>query len=108
MTNRRIFFIIGVLLLLVVAVFVVNFYFLARLSEDDLNKVSSVRVLENVIRSRVRHLKPVYLNRNPRFFMYRNKLLRNFKPAPYENASIIWDIVNWVGGAPNFAQSLKL
>lgn len=95
MTNKRILFIVGFLVLLVVSVFVFNVYLLNRLDADDINKVSSVRALENLIRSKVRHLKPAYLNRNPRIFMYINKLLRNFKPSQYENASVIWDIVNW-------------
>ncbi|XP_055903700.1 glycosaminoglycan xylosylkinase homolog [Eupeodes corollae] len=94
MTNKRTVFIVVALVTLVVIVAGANFYFMYYLNAEE-GKLSSMRALENMIRSKMRHLKPVYLNRNPRFFMYRNKLLRNYKPVPYENASILWDIANW-------------
>lgn len=95
MTNKRVLYVAGILLSFVALALVGNVYLLSRLNDEPAIKVSSVRALENLIRHRVRSLKPSYLNRNPRFFMYRNRLLRNYKPAPYENASVIWDIVNW-------------
>lgn len=84
-----------------------NFYFMYYLNNTE-TPLSSTRALENVIRSKIRHLKPAYLNRNPRFFMYRNKLLKNYKPAPYENASVLWDIANWVSTLYNYINLLKI
>ncbi|KAM8705083.1 hypothetical protein ACLKA7_009530 [Drosophila subpalustris] len=71
-----------------------NFYFMYYLNAEE-GQLSSVRALENMIRHKIRHLKPSYLNRNPRFFMFRNKLLKNYKMATYENASVLWEIANW-------------
>lgn len=102
MTNKRVLYVAGILLSFVALALVGNVYLLSRLNDEPAIKVSSVRALENLIRHRVRSLKPSYLNRNPRFFMYRNRLLRNYKPAPYENASVIWDIVNWVSSFDTF------
>lgn len=93
MTNNKRFLFIGIIIFAIVAVYFINFYFLYQIDEDS--KLSTLRALEHAIRHKVRRLHPTYLNRNPRFFMYRNKLLRNYKPNSYENASIIWDIVNW-------------
>lgn len=56
--------------------------------------------IENKIRKLANSLKPVYINRNPRFYSIRNKLLKNFHPSIYENASIVWDIVHWVSTYP--------
>lgn len=95
MTNKRTAVIIVALVILVCLVVGANFYFMYYLNAEE-GQLSSTRALENMIRYKIRHLKPAYLNRNPRFFMYRNKLLKNYKPAAYENASVLWDIANWV------------
>uniref|UniRef100_A0A1A9ULZ9 FAM20 C-terminal domain-containing protein n=1 Tax=Glossina austeni TaxID=7395 RepID=A0A1A9ULZ9_GLOAU len=92
--NKRTVIIIVALVSLVCIAVGANFYFMYYLNAEEI-PLSSTRALENVIRSKIRHLKPSYLNRNPRFFMYRNKLLKNYKPAAYENASVLWDIANW-------------
>lgn len=96
--NKRTVIIIVALVSLVCIAVGANFYFMYYLNAEEI-PLSSTRALENVIRSKIRHLKPSYLNRNPRFFMYRNKLLKNYKPAAYENASVLWDIANWVSSS---------
>lgn len=88
--------IIITLVVLIVAAFAINFYFVYYLNNEEANRVKGLKSLEKNIYHKVRHLHSSYLNRNPLFFMYRNKLLRNYKPSPYENASVLWDIVNWV------------
>lgn len=93
--NKRNVIIAGIVASLLGLVLGANFYFMYYLSAEE-GHLASVRALENMIRHKMRHLKPAYLNRNPRFFMFRNKLLKNYKAAPYENASVLWDIANWV------------
>lgn len=55
--------------------------------------------IEGLIRRSVKNLKPVYLNKNPRFYTIRNKLLNNLKPALYDNVTVIWDMVHWVSNS---------
>uniref|UniRef100_A0A0K8UFU9 Glycosaminoglycan xylosylkinase n=4 Tax=Bactrocera latifrons TaxID=174628 RepID=A0A0K8UFU9_BACLA len=93
--NKRTVGIIVALVILVCVVAGANLYFMYYLNVEEAPHVSSTRALENMIRQKIRELHPVYLNRNPRLFMYRNKLLKNYKPAPYENATVLWDIANW-------------
>lgn len=88
--------IIITLVVLIVAAMAINFYFVYYMNNEEANRIKGLKSLEKNIYHKVRHLHSSYLNRNPLFFMYRNKLLRNYKPAPYENASVLWDIVNWV------------
>lgn len=88
--------IIVTLVVLILGAFAINFYFVYYLNNEEANRVKGLKSLEKNIYHKVRHLHASYLNRNPLFFMYRNKLLRNYKPSPYENASVLWDIVNWV------------
>lgn len=94
--NKRTVGIIIALVILACVVAGANLYFMYYLNVEEAPHVSSTRALENMIRQKIRELHPVYLNRNPRLFMYRNKLLKNYKPASYENASVLWDIANWV------------
>lgn len=93
--NKKNAIIVGVLVGLTFLAIAANYYFMYYLSAEEV-PLASLRALENTIRNKVRHLHPAYLNRNPRFFMYRNKLLKNYKPAAYENATVLWDIANWV------------
>lgn len=90
----------GIIILCIIATLLciglgANFYFMYYLNAEE-GQLASVRALENMIRHKIRHLKPAYLNRNPRFFMFRNKLLKNYKQSAYENASVLWEIANWV------------
>lgn len=105
--NKKNAIIVGVLVGLLCVAIGANYYFIYYLNAED-TSLSSIRALEITIRSKVRHLHPAYLNRNPRFFMYRNKLLKNYKPAPYENASILWDIANWVSTITSLLYGLAL
>lgn len=96
-------FIIGLLVALVIIVFVLNFYFVSFLSigQNDGNTASSIRITSkngilNQVKKRVKHLQPVYLNRNPRYYNIRNKVWRNFDPKPYENASNVFEFAYWV------------
>ncbi|XP_030573523.1 glycosaminoglycan xylosylkinase homolog [Drosophila novamexicana] len=89
----------GIIILCIIATLLciglgANFYFMYYLNAEE-GQLASVRALENMIRHKIRHLKPAYLNRNPRFFMFRNKLLKNYKQSAYENASVLWEIANW-------------
>lgn len=95
--NKRTVIIVCIIATLLCLVLGANFYFMYYLNAEE-GQLASVRALENMIRHKIRHLKPAYLNRNPRFFMFRNKLLKNYKLAAYENASVLWEIANWVSG----------
>lgn len=94
--NKRTVIIVCIIATLLCLAVGANFYFMYYLNAEE-GQLASVRALENMIRHKIRHLKPAYLNRNPRFFMFRNKLLKNYKLAAYENASVLWEIANWVG-----------
>lgn len=99
--TKQICLIFVLLIILFLLIFSLNFYFLNRLNNDQLNVKDSVKsgkpaYVEGLIRRSVKSLKPVYLNKNPRFYTIRNKLLKNVNPAPYDNVSVIWDIVHWV------------
>lgn len=94
--NKRTVIIVCIIATLLCLALGANFYFMYYLNAEE-GQLASVRALENMIRHKIRHLKPAYLNRNPRFFMFRNKLLKNYKLAAYENASVLWEIANWVG-----------
>lgn len=100
MTRRQICVIFILLVLLFVLIFALNFYFLTRLNEQIADEMydgaKGNRIREHEIRKRQKSLKPVYLNKNPRFYVVRNQELRNLRPAPYTNVSTIWDIVKWV------------
>lgn len=100
--------IIITLVVLILAAFAINFYFVYYLNNEEANRVKGLKSLEKNIYHKVRHLHSSYLTRNPLFFMYRNKLLRNYKPAPYENASVLWDIVNWVSRSRLCTFNLKI
>lgn len=99
--TKQICLIFVLLIILFLLIFSLNFYFLNRLNNDqlvvnDALKTGKPAYVEGVIRRSVNNLKPVYLNKNPRFYAIRNKLLKNLKPAHYDNVTIVWDIANWV------------
>lgn len=95
---KLIYTIPAVCVALAATVFVVNVYFLNRLGDQTSigAAYATAQKLEIHIRRTAKHLKPNYVNRNPRFFGVRNKLLKNLKQASYENASLLWEISQWV------------
>lgn len=110
MTKRKLCIVVGSLAAIFLLIVLLNFYFLTHLSgEQSLSaggvvgdvgishgRASSRSGYFHLVRKRVKSLKPMYLNRNPKFYSTRNKIWRNFLPAPYENVSLIWDITYWV------------
>lgn len=105
MTKRKICVVFGLLIGLIVLIFSLNFYFLSHLNDGQSGvgrdgslsgRFGSKASVLGAVRRKVKQLKPVYLNRNPRYYSIRNKVWRNFEPKPYENASLIWDISYWV------------
>lgn len=96
MPSKLVTTILVVCVVLVAAIYTVNVYFLNRLDASQSGSFATAQKLEYHIRRTTRHLKPNYLNRNPRFFGVRNKLLRNLQSSNYENASTLWEISHWV------------
>lgn len=111
MTKRKLCIVVGLLAALFLLIISLNFYFLTHLSGEQNSagsgsggdgsvaahgRSSSRSSYFHQVRKRVKSLKPVYLNRNPKFYGIRNKIWRNFQPATYENVSLIWDITYWV------------
>ncbi|XP_055385248.1 glycosaminoglycan xylosylkinase homolog [Condylostylus longicornis] len=91
-SNKKYFYIGGVVGVALLA-FLVHYWYTHRTDDDAKHK--SLHALEHAVKHKLRHLHVDYLLRNPKFFMYRNKLLRNYKPQPYDDPTVIWDIVNW-------------
>lgn len=98
--------IIGLLVALIIVIFVLNFYFVSYLNDGtgrdgslSHSRLNTKAGLLSQVRKRVKQLKPVYLNRNPRYYSIRNKVWRNFEPKPYENVSTVWDIAFWVSSS---------
>lgn len=107
--TKQICLIFVLLIILFLLIFSLNFYFLNRLNNDQINVKDSLKSskpthIEGWIRRSVKNLKPVYLNKNPRFYTIRNKLLKNVKPTLYDNATVVWDIIHWVS-IPSETQS---
>lgn len=98
MPSKLVTTIIVVCVALAAVVYAVNVYFLNRLDASTAGQFATAQKLEYHIRRTMRHLHPSYLNRNPRFFGVRNKLLRNLQSSNYENASTVWEISHWVSG----------
>lgn len=96
MPSKLVSTILVVCVVLAAAVYTVNVYFLNRLDASTSGNFATAQKLEYHIRRTTRHLRPNYLNRNPRFFGVRNKLLRNLQASNYENASTLWEISHWV------------
>lgn len=107
MTKSKLCIVLGLLVALILLIFTLNFYFLSHLNDSQNggtgrdgtslhSRPNSKTSLLNQVRRKVKQLKPVYLNRNPRYYSIRNKVWRNFEPKPYDNATIIWDISFWV------------
>lgn len=111
MKLNRIILIVIVLILLFFIIFGLNFYFLQRLNEQITqknNKSSKFQIIssksakraeddiEIVLRLRVKDLKPVYKNRNPRFYAIRRSIWENFIPRPYDNLDDVWAVSNQV------------
>lgn len=96
MTKHQICIIFVLLLLLFLLIFSLNFYFLTRLNEQIIDSATNNKDIEHRIKKNVKHLNPIYINRNPRYFLVRNQLIRNFKPSEYNNVSTVWDIAKWV------------
>lgn len=98
--TKQICLIFVLLIILFLLIFSLNFYFLNRLNNDQLNgkdpqQNDKPTYVQNLIRRSVNSLKPVYLNKNPRFYTIRNKLLKHLSPAHYDNVTVVWDIVHW-------------
>lgn len=108
MTKRKLCIVVGLLAAIFLLIISLNFYFLTHLSTEQNGvggagadgmthgRSSSRSSYFHQVRKRVKSLKPVYLNRNPKFYGIRNKIWRNFQPTTYENVSLIWDITYWV------------
>lgn len=106
MRSKRIIFIVIVLILLFFIIFGLNFYFLKRLNDQIAlkNNKSTIKShlklnsgtkwpdedIEIILRLRVKALKPVYKNRNPRFYTIRSSIWENFIPRPYDNVENVW------------------
>lgn len=107
MTKSKLCIVLSLLVALILFIFTLNFYFLSHLNDNQNggagrdgislhSRPNSKASLLNQVRRKVKQLKPVYLNRNPRYYSIRNKVWRNFEPKTYDNATIIWDISFWV------------
>lgn len=104
MRSRRIIIILFFLVLLFFFIFGLNFYFLNRLNEQisikndktTLTLIPKSDDIEIVLRVRSKNLKPIYLNKNPRYFGKRQTILQNFIPRLYENIGDVWNVANTV------------
>lgn len=103
MTKQKLWIILGLLAVLILIVFSLNFYFVSYLNANQSGpgeghgKMASTKTgYLHQLKKRVRSLKPIYLNRNPQYYRIRNKVWQNFEPKAYDNVSLIWDISYWV------------
>lgn len=96
MTRPQLCTIFGLLLLLILLIFSLNFYFLNRLNDQMLKDRETNVKVESHIHKYAKHPKPTYANGNPRFYAIRNKMLRNMQLANYENVSVLWEFSHWV------------
>lgn len=103
--TKQIWIIFGLLVGLIVLVYSLDFYFISHLngnqvgaggSDTSVRHATSKSGYLHLVKKKVRSLKPIYLNRNPKYYSIRNKVWRNFEPKPYENVSTVWDISFWV------------
>lgn len=116
MTKSKSCIIVSLLVALII-IFILNFYFVSYLNDGQngagrdgtsLHKLHSKASLLSQVRKKVKQLKPVYVNRNPRYYSIRNKVWRNFDPKPYDNVSTIWDIAYWVNIINLFSHKIEL
>lgn len=107
MTNTKICILIGLLIALIILIFTANILFLSNLSSDQTNplgtssnafnrNVQSKSYFGHQIRRKLKELKPIYLNKNPRYYGVRNQIWKNFRPNSYDNVTTVWDISYWV------------
>lgn len=105
MTKQKLWIIFGILAVLILTVFSLNFYFISYLNvsqnsgigDGSYAKIATKKFgYMHQLQKRVRTLKPIYLNQNPQYYRIRNKVSRNFEERPYENVSTVWDISFWV------------
>uniref|UniRef100_A0A336N1B6 CSON004425 protein n=1 Tax=Culicoides sonorensis TaxID=179676 RepID=A0A336N1B6_CULSO len=101
--------IVGVLFILFVLIFSLDFYFLSRLSAQEkriiqikqankysdnaLNKHLNISFLLNISR-KIDKLQPVFLNQNPYHFTIRKKLAKSFNPSQYEKIEDVFAVAN--------------
>lgn len=103
MTKIKICFIVILLILLFLIIFSINFYFLSRLN-NEINLKKELYVNNDIvvnfneyINNKVSKLKPIYVNRNPRYYPLRGKLIKNFTPnSNYDNVTDVWHTANLV------------
>lgn len=96
---------------LVIFIYFLNFYLLNRLTSTLKKAPPKSRFLEdseftiflkNVSR-RARNLPPKYLNLNPRHFVLQKSLIKNFRPAEYDDVSRVFGTSNSVKLELNFS-----
>lgn len=101
MTKQKVWIILGLLAVVIIVVYSLNFYFMSHLNANEhdgsgYSRISSKSGYLHQLKKKVRSLKPIYLNRNPQYYRIRNKVWRNFEPKPYDNVTNVWDIAYWV------------
>lgn len=107
MTNTKICILFGLLIALIIIVFTANIFFLSNLSDEQANSSGgstnslnrnafSKSQFNHQLRRKLKELKPIYLNKNPRYYVVRNQVWKNFRSNTYDNLTTVWDISYWV------------
>lgn len=109
-TIRKWYFVIGVLFLLFLLIFAIDFYFLSRLSAQEqrihfikqVNQVTIVDLSSNLsvlilnVSKKIDQLSPVVLNPNPKSNEIRKNLIKSFRPKKYKDVESVWSTANSV------------
>lgn len=101
---KKFIFIITILILLFILIYSSNFYFLSRLSNSNsqpsrFKSHVEIKSEDSPFTGDLNdsNLKSIYLDKNPKFELLKDKILKNFVPCSRkQNYSEIWDEANSV------------
>lgn len=92
MTRKFLTLILILLFSVFLLIFFLNFYFLTYLNEIKIKTTNEVKPLpiDLIIRQKTKKLKNIFLNKNPKYFNLKPKILKNFRIKNYNNISAVW------------------
>lgn len=92
MTRKFLTLILILLFSVFLLIFFLNFYFLTYLNESKIKITNEVKTIsiDVIIRQKTKKLKNSFLNKNPKFWNLKPKILKNFRIKNYSNISAVW------------------